>query len=362
MDQATHSPTDPGPRPDPVMVFLRILLLGGLLAWCALILAPFTSVLLWALILVVSLYPVFTLLSRRLGGRTKLAAAILVLCGVALVAVPGFIIGDSLVGTVQLARTHFLSSDHMVPALPVEWSEGTGLRRAIADRWPTDDGSLAELLAGHVEGVRQGAMSVLLTLGRFGADLMKFLLSIVVAGVLLAYAQQGVRLAERLFVRALGPSGTALMAFSASTIRTVAKGILGVALIQTAMLALGLFVAGIPAAGLLVVLGLMLAIVQVGVGPIAIGVIVYAFAVMDTVPAVLLTIWLVLTMIIDNIIKPILLGRGAEVPTVVIFLGAIGGFLLSGIVGLFTGAVVLSIGYRILMLWLEGDDASPFAN
>jgi predicted PurR-regulated permease PerM len=136
-------------------------------------------------------------------------------------------------------------------------------------------------------------------------------------------------------------------------VRNVAKGILGVALIQTTMLALGLFIAGVPAAGLLTVVGLALAVVQIGVGPVVLGVIVYAFAEMDTVPAIVLTIWLILTTLVDNVLKPILMGRGSTVPTLVIFLGAIGGFMLSGIIGLFTGAVVLSIGYRLALAWMD---------
>jgi predicted PurR-regulated permease PerM len=93
--------------------------------------------------------------------------------------------------------------------------------------------------------------------------------------------------------------------------------------------------------------------VQIGVGPIGIGVIIYAWASMGTLPAALLTIWMVVVMISDNILKPLLLGRGAAVPTLVIFLGAIGGFILSGFIGLFTGAVVLSIGYRLMIEWME---------
>ncbi len=118
------------------------------------------------------------------------------------------------------------------------------------------------------------------------------------------------------------------------------------------MFAAGVFIAGIPAAGFLTIAALLLCIVQIGVGPIAIGVLIYAWASMDTLPAALLTVWMVVVMISDNILKPLLLGRGAAVPTLVIFLGAIGGFILSGFIGLFTGAVVLSIGYRLMMGWM----------
>lgn len=333
-------------------VFIRIVLLGSLLVWCALILAPFTSILLWAVIMAVALHPFCAWLAAKLGGRRGLAATLLVLVGVGLVAVPGYFIGESLVSTVQEVRTHIAADDLHVPQLPADWHSGTGLKRLIADRWPANDGAFADMLRDHMTEVRDAAVYVLRALGGFSVDALKFIASIVVAGFLLANARQGGEAAERFLSRAMGEHGAAIVGLAAGTIRNVAKGILGVALIQSAMLALGLFIAGVPAAGLLTVVGLMLAIVQIGVGPVAIGVIVYAWAAMGTLPATLLTVWMVITQLSDNILKPILLGRGASVPTAVVFLGAIGGFLLSGIIGLFTGAVMLSIGYRLMQGWI----------
>lgn len=333
-------------------IFIRIVLLGGLLAWCALLLAPFTSILIRAVIIAVAVQPFSAWLARKLGGRLALAATLIVLAGVALVAVPGYFIGESLVSTVQEVRAHIAADDLHVPQLPPDWHSGMGLKKLIADRWPANDGAFADMLRDHMTEVRDVAVYVLRALGGFSIDALMFIASIVVAGFLLANARKGGEAVERFLGRAMGEHGTAIVGLAAGTIRNVAKGILGVALIQAAMLALGLFIAGVPAAGLLTVVGLMLAIVQIGVGPVAIGVIVYAWAAMGTLPATLLTAWMVITQLSDNILKPILLGRGASVPTVVVFLGAIGGFLLSGIIGLFTGAVVLSIGYRLMQGWI----------
>ncbi len=354
MDNPEKNAVPAWPPAVAVDTFIRLVLLGGLLLWCVLILAPFTSILLWAVILAVAMHPFFAVVTRWFGGRHGWAATALVLVGLAIILVPTYFTGKSLVESIQVLRAHVQADAIHVPQLPAEWYQDKGFKGTIAKRWPASDGAVAELVSDNADKVRDGVTFLVRTLGGFTADMVKFILSVIVAGVLLAHARQGGKVAERFLDRVMGPRGPAMVDLAASTIRNVAKGILGVALIQTVMFGVGVFVAGVPAAGLLSILALLLCIVQVGVGPVAIGVIVYAWAAMDTTPAILLTIWLVITMVSDNILKPLLLGRGAAVPTAVIFLGAIGGFILSGFIGLFTGAVVLSIGYRLMLGWMAG--------
>ena len=137
------------------------------------------------------------------------------------------------------------------------------------------------------------------------------------------------------------------------TIRNVSRGIIGVAFIQATLAGIGFLIAGVPLAGLWALISLFLAIIQIGVTPVLIVVIIYIFSTASTLTAVLLTIWLILVGLSDNILKPLLLGKGAPVPMLVIFLGAIGGFIFSGFMGLFLGAIVLSIGYKLLQAWLD---------
>ena len=334
--------------------FIRLLLLGGLMAWCLLILAPFWSILLWASILAVALQPFYAMLTRMLGGSKVWAAVLLVLIGILAVAVPGYFVGNNLVDSVTFVQSYIATNGLHVPQLPEEWYTDTGIRRFLADRWPRTDGAFAEMVRDNAAQLGTGVAYVLAVLASFFGDLLKMLLSIIVMGVMLAHAKAGGEAVERFLGRAIGPHGPAIVPLAEKTIRNVAKGILGVAIIQTIMFALGVFIAGVPAAGLLSVLALLLAMVQIGVGPIAIGVIIYAWATMDTLPAILLTVWMVITQLSDNVLKPILLGRGASVPMLVVFLGAIGGFILSGFIGLFTGAVVLSIGYVLMQDWVRG--------
>ncbi len=136
------------------------------------------------------------------------------------------------------------------------------------------------------------------------------------------------------------------------TVRSVASGILGVALIQALLAGLGFLVAGVPAAGLLTLICLVFGVIQLGVVIVLIPVVIYLFSTADTVTAVGFLIWAALVAPVDNVLKPILLGRGVDVPMLVIFVGAIGGFLNAGIIGLFIGAVVLALGYKLFLAWL----------
>ena len=187
----------------------------------------------------------------------------------------------------------------------------------------------------------------------FGMGILQFLISIIVAGVLLAYSGSVARSATKIFVKLAGPNGEVFATATVATIRSVVKGILGVALIQAAMAGIGFFAAGVPYAAVWTVGCLFFSVVQIGAGPIAIPIMIYMFSVTDTLTAVLLAVWLVITLISDNILKPLLLGRGAPAPMLVVFLGAIGGFITSGFLGLFLGAVILTIGYKLFMVWLD---------
>jgi predicted PurR-regulated permease PerM len=138
------------------------------------------------------------------------------------------------------------------------------------------------------------------------------------------------------------------------TIRSVARGILGVAFLQSILAGLGFLAVGVPGAGLWALLCLLLAVVQIGIFPVVIPAVIYVFYTADTSTAVLFLVWGVLVSALDNVLKPMLLGRGVNVPMAVIFVGAIGGFLASGIVGLFIGSVILVLGYQLFMAWLYG--------
>ena len=197
------------------------------------------------------------------------------------------------------------------------------------------------------------AGTLLSALAGTGLSLLQFLLATIIAGAVLANAEAAQVTARGFAVRMAGDKGKEFARVTKETVRSVARGILGVALIQALLAGLGFLVVGLPAAGLLAMICLLLAIIQLGVALVTIPAAIYIFYTADTVTAVVFLIWCIVVTLVDNVLKPVLLGRGAPVPMIVIFLGVIGGFLTQGIIGLFLGAVILSLGFNLYQTWID---------
>ncbi len=186
-----------------------------------------------------------------------------------------------------------------------------------------------------------------------GLAILQFFLSILLSGALLANSKAAAEVTRSLANRLFGEHGPEYQhPGGRPTIRSVTFGILGVALIQSALAAVGFLVMGLPGAGVWAESLPVRAALQMG-GLVLIPAVVYAFAISTTAEAVIFLVWCVFVGVIDNVFKSLLLGRGVAVPMAVIFLGAIGGFIAMGIVGLFVGAVVLSVGYKLFLAWIE---------
>ncbi len=185
-----------------------------------------------------------------------------------------------------------------------------------------------------------------------GLGVLQFVAAIIIGGIFLAHAQGGGRTASAIATRLAGERGREYAELGQATIRSVARGILGVALIQSLLAGLGFLAVGIPGAGLLALICLLLAVVQIGPALVLIGTVIYVFSTADTFTAVVFLIWSLFVGVLDNILKPILLGRGVRVPMVIIFVGAIGGFLAHGIIGLFVGSILLALGFTLFKAWL----------
>jgi len=188
-----------------------------------------------------------------------------------------------------------------------------------------------------------------------GFALLMFIASVIVAGVLLAYSENGIRFVKKFATRLIGENGGDFVRVAESTVRSVAVGVLGIAFIQAVLAGVGMLVAGIPGAGLWAFLCLLLSIMQIGGLPVLLPAAIYMFATSDTLPAVLFSVWAVLIGLSDNVLRPILLGRQADAPMLVVLLGSLGGLIASGVVGLFVGAVIFTLGYKLFLVWLEGN-------
>ena len=184
-------------------------------------------------------------------------------------------------------------------------------------------------------------------------SILLFILSLLVAGVLLLYPESGKKATDSIFMAFLGSKGEAMTDITIATIRSVVQGVIGIALIQAVFLGLGMFVIKVPAPGILALLVLILAIVQLPTIIIMLPVTIYVFSISDTGPAIIFAIWTILWSLSDNLLKPMLLGKGVSIPMPVILIGAIGGMIMAGPVGLFVGSVVLALAYKIISMLLE---------
>jgi predicted PurR-regulated permease PerM len=259
----------------------------------------------------------------------------------------------SLVEGTKYINERIQRSETIVPPPPENIDKWPVIGKLLKREWNEASANLKATLIRFQPQLKAMGVTLLKSAMGIATGLVQFTLSIIIAGIFMANATGGGQMVKNLFVRLAGERGAEFAEISKKTVRTVVKGILGVAIIQALLAGAGFLVAGVPGAGLWAFLCLFLAVIQIGIFPVVIPVIIYIFSTADTFTAGLLTGWLILVSLTDNFLKPILLGRGAPVPTLVIFLGAIGGFLAMGFIGLFVGAVILSIGFKIFRAWLD---------
>ena len=337
---------------------IRIGLIVLLVLWCFNIVKPFVLLILWGAIIAVAIYPLFLKFSSLLGNSEKLAATLMTLIALAMLITPTVMLSGSAIESSQALAEQLEAGTLRIPPPSDKVRDWPLIGQKTYEAW--------NLASRNLEAAISKFSTQLSALGKYalsaaagaGATVLQFVISIIIAGVLLVYAGSGTRAVERLSVRLIGgEAGRKFADMAGATIRSVAQGVLGVALIQAILAGLGLVVMGVPYAGLLTLAVLLLAIVQLPTIIVLAPVILYVFSTAATVPAVLFTIWSLLVGISDSFLKPLLLGRGLDVPMPVILLGAIGGMIMSGIIGLFVGAVVLAVGYTLYSAWLaEGEE------
>jgi len=321
-------------------------------AACLLILRPFVPLLAWGIIIAVAAYPAFKKLQKLLGGRGVWASVAVTLALLAVLIVPVALLADSLIEGVQSVTAHIKSGAPIIPPPPSSIAGWPLIGAPLARLWLLASRDLSELIREFAPQIKGALPGVLSATAGLGGTVLQLLLSVVVAGVLLANAKPAYEMTRSLFDRIFDEKGLEFQELVGSTIRSVTFGIIGVALIQSFFAAIGFLVVGLPAFGLWAVLFLIAAVLQFGM-LVLVPAVIYVFATAGTTKAVIFLIWCIIVGLMDNVLKPILLGRGAAVPIVVVFLGAIGGFVAMGIVGLFVGAIVLSVGYKLFVAWLE---------
>ena len=323
-----------------------------LTAACLVILRPFIPLLSWGIVIAVAAFPGFQKLQRALRGRGTLTSILLTVLALILLIIPVVLLAGTLVEGVQTLTAHFKEGTLIIPPPPAGIEAWPIIGAPLNSLWSRASQDLSEAVIGFAPQIKAAVPGLLSVSAGLGLTVLQFAISIVVAGVLLANAQAAYEVTSSLCNRIFGDKGPEFQQLVGATIRSVTTGILGVAVIQSVLAGLGFLVAGLPGAGLWAVTFLIAAVLQMG-ALVLIPAVIYMFAISSTTKAVIFLVWCIVVALVDNFLKPLLLGRGVAVPMAVVFLGAIGGFVALGLVGLFVGAIVLSVGYKLFLAWLD---------
>ena len=336
---------------------IRIGLLLIITVWCFKIVEPFIIPIIWGIIIAIAAYPLYSRLRTALGERHKLAATAFTIAFLIILIVPTVLLTDTMIEGLKMLAEKINDGSLSIPPPPESLHNLMIIGEPLARFWLLASENIHSALLQLTPVLKVIGSWLLSAAAGGGLAILHFVIAIIIAGILLANSSGSNRTARAITRRLADEKGADYADLAEATVRSVANGILGVALIQSLLAGLGFMVAGVPAAGLWALLCLILSIAQIGIAPIVIPIIIYLFYTADTFTALAFLIWSIPISLIDNILKPILLGRGVKTPMAVIFIGAIGGLLSSGVIGLFIGAVILSLGYDLFFLWLDTDSS-----
>jgi len=343
---------------------IRVGLIAFLVVMCMRVFAPFANLVVWGLILAIALAPLQRRLAARLGGRQGLAATALVLGGLVLLGVPTVLLGNSFASHLHDVYTTVESRTLTIRPPDPGVAEWPIVGERLYETWSSAATNLPAFVSENQALLRNLSRQALAGAANTAGAVLLFLGSLIVAGIMMAYAESGSRAMQRIFSRLTDPArGPRLQKLATATVRSVAAGVIGVAFIQSILLGMGFLLAGIPAAGVLALVVMLIGILQIPALLVSLPAVVYLWWSGDgsTTSNIAFTIYLLVAGMADNVLKPLLLGRGVDAPMLVILIGALGGMVTGGIIGLFVGGVLLAVSYQLFMEWVDNPETTPSA-
>ena len=341
---------------DLMQVYVRLILLLAVVWFSAETFAPFLPLMLWALILAVSLNPLNQWLSHRLhigGGKS---AFVLVALGLIIGGVPAVLLGLSSADYLREWIAILSERSVMVPEANPQVAAWPLVGPALYELWQSAHEDLISAAKIVQPQLLTGGKVLLGAVANTLLALVLFFIALLIAGFMMAYAEQGAQQARRMLATfADAARGEEIQDLVVATVRSVSNGVVGVAFLQALALGIGFLILGVPAAGVLAFLVLFLGVLQLPSSIVVLPVIAWIWLVsgIPTIAATLGSFYLIAAGLADGLLRPYLLGRGVETPMPVVLIGALGGMAAEGLIGLFVGAVALSVGYKLLMSWVE---------
>ena len=336
-------------------IAIKLTALAGILVCCFQIIHPFIMIVLWGAIIAVALYPLHTKLTVFFKGKKSWASIFIAVVGITMISLPSINLASSSIDSAKHIYSGISEGSLTIPTPTESVKEWPVVGGQIYSLWQSASEDVQKVATQHADQIKELSRTLVSGAASLVGGLLQSLVSLIIAVVFMANAESCHKGVRALMNRLMNDNGERTITTAVASIKSVATGVLGIAFVQSLASGLGLLVAGIPGAGLWAIAVLMLAIAQlppiIVLGPIA----AYYFSVADTTPAVLFLIFSIVVSTSDAFLKPLFLGRGMDIPMPVILLGAIGGMIMSGVIGLFVGAVVLALGYELMMDWLSQD-------
>jgi len=344
-----------------IQLAVRLALLVFLVFWSFVLVRPFIPILLWGIVLTVALYPVYAWLSLHLGDRPKLAAATITAIILAIIIGPVAWLGFGLVDGLQTLASQLGAGTFAIPSPPESVKGWPAVGTYVYGFWEQASTNLSALLRQFAPYLKQMAGPVLAFAGSAGFGTLQFVAAVALSGFLFHYGPRLVAAVRRIQARLVARRSQDFVTLAGLTISSVAQGVIGVAVLQALLAGIGLKLADVPYAGVLALAVLILAILQIGSAVVLIPVIIWICATKDFAVSVPLTIYLLIVGFADNILKPMLMGRGLNTPMIVIFIGVLGGMLAHGMLGLFVGPIILAVTWELITAWIgeERTEAAP---
>ena len=338
-----------------VDMLIRLGLLFLLIGLCISFIMPFSLVLVWGAIIAVTVYPIYSSLVKLFRGQKILASLVVTITMLSILVIPAWILTGSILSGIMQVRDMYHQGQPLIPPPGKEVQDWPAITQPIISLWQSASNNLQGLLLQHREQLKELGKWLFLAISDFGKGVLQFIISILLAAVFLVFSESLSGSSLKVFNKLAQSKGEYFAKITIGTVRSVVVGILGVAVIQAAMAGAGLFIAGVPFPGLWTLLCLILSVVQIGAWPVLIPITIYMYSVTTPFYATLFALWMVIVVTTDNFLTPVLMGRKSPVPMLVLLMGSMGGFITMGFLGLFVGAVILSIGYKLFDNWLNSE-------
>jgi predicted PurR-regulated permease PerM len=344
-----------------VELIVRLGVLALLLYVSFVLVQPFIAIALWSVVLTVALYPVYDWMVRWLGGRRRLAALLLTALNFLIVIGPAAWLVLGLIESLQVLSGRFDLAALALPPPPLSVQGWPLIGEPVYQFWSLASTNLQEAVTKVVPYLKPVGSTLLDAAAEAGTGILKLFAAILVAGFLFppgpALRDNVIRFSRRL----ASGRGENFVQLAGATIRAVSRGVIGISALQAFLAGVGLVAAGIPAASLITSAVLILGIIQIGPSIIIIPLVIWSWFSMEPVTAVLFTVYMIPVNLLDNILRPLVMGRGLDTPILIILIGVIGGTLSYGITGLFLGPIVLAVIWELLSAWIRDVDTASDA-